>query len=501
MQINLLRTLVHWSLANSEAVATIIKDSYKQSRKDDDINQPLSVQPWGQDTRKRKFYLVEGLVDAPFRIYRESEQKASSYMWINVAGTIEEAQKLARDLRAEKSQGAHRLAARITNAVPMFEEREDKRRRREYRKAQKERFVRPDPGFSLYEGRTRGKRMRYTYDEEDIYGTDDNARPQRRSRTETPTDGPTFTASGRAVRSAFGRSYGDKPRHGGGSSTHASSPIGEEDGSDNRRQSTRAHGRARRTAPKHRLPHPNGRSHVDDFDDGSDAESTGEDWAGDDQDFEGRFDEDEGNDDADESSIASSDDELGLPQEPRSLVVRLRCGPRIAQVLNDPDRDLVVTREVPGSEALPASAPSSSQPLLDSETVANGTNVRQSMGPSTSDEQLQRDVQRSTAPIDTVSHTLPAHSRPTYSSHTTGYASDHKSSGFSNNIDVNHLTDGQADLQTGEPPRQTSHPSGPSSFVAALNSTQGPAPSKNSEFTLAKAPMHYQASQTSERPP
>ncbi len=55
-----------------------------------------------------------------------------------------------------------------------------KRRKREYRQAQKARWTRPEPGFSLYEGRTRGKRARYTFsdNEEDFYS---DARELRRS--------------------------------------------------------------------------------------------------------------------------------------------------------------------------------------------------------------------------------------------------------------------------------------------------------------------------------
>lgn len=326
-KLDLLRTLVHWCLTTSEAISAIIKESYKQSRKDDDLNQPLSVQPWGTDTRKRKFFLIDGQVDTPFRIYRESERKASQYAWFSVAGTTEEVQRLARDFRAEEGQAAHRLAARITNAVPMLEEREEKRKRREYRRAQKERFTRPEPGFSLYEGRTRGKRMRYTYDEDDLYGTDENRRSSRQSRTATPADGPTFTASGRQVRSAFGKSYGERN---GRSSTRASSVVADENDSDEAGALPPVDGRSRRSNP--RLPSGLGRSShiagynaVDELDDESDAPSTGDEWDGDDQDFEGRFDEDDDDAEADASSIASSNDSFGA--EPKSLIVRLKCAP------------------------------------------------------------------------------------------------------------------------------------------------------------------------------
>ena len=293
-------------------------------------------------------------MDAPFRIYRESERKASKYSWVSVAGTIDEMQKLARDLRAEKSQAAHRLAARITNATPLFEEKEDKRRRREYRKAQKERFTRPEPGFSLYEGRTRGKRMRYTYDEEDIYGTDENPRSSKNSRTATPVEGPTFTASGRPVRSAFGRSYGDRLAmdNDGDSKSRESSPFDRADGVEELTprgdgQQRRRPGRAQVEAHLHSSLA--NRGHVDEFDDESDAESTGEEWAGDDQDFEGRFDDEEDEDDADESSVATSDDDLGLELPAKSLVVHLKCGSRLSQAMD-------AAKVQKSSQAMPLSA-------------------------------------------------------------------------------------------------------------------------------------------------
>lgn len=71
----------------------------------------------------------------------------------------------------------------------------------------KEQFRRPEPGFSLYEGRTRGKRMKYTYsdDEADLFSDSTGAgvrRSTRNTRNQTPAEpaGPVTTASGRQVR-------------------------------------------------------------------------------------------------------------------------------------------------------------------------------------------------------------------------------------------------------------------------------------------------------------
>ena len=364
----------------------------------------MSVQSWGIDTQKRRFFLIDGQVDSPFRIYRESARKASAYSWISVAGTIEEAQKVARDLRVERGQAAHRLAARITNAVPMFEEREEKRKRREYRRAQKERFSRPEPGFSLYEGRTRGKRMKYTYDDdEDIYGTDENRRSSRQSRTATPGDGPKFTASGRQVRSAFGRSYGDRPAVDGTNSTPGSSDPVDEEISDQSQALPRADGRARRLGRQTahglrgsaRIP---GYNSVDELADESDAASTGEEWGGEDQDFEGKFDDAEDEDDADDSSMAGSDDSFGA--EPKSLIVRLKCRSKADKPANAGVLVPLPEREIPDSkkERLRVASPgtqmlSTNVSLIGDEMKTNGLEsvppMQMTMSPSVPPEASQ----------------------------------------------------------------------------------------------------------------
>jgi len=69
---------------------------------------------------------------------------------------------------------------------------------------QKERFKRPEPGFSLYEGRTRGKRVKYTYSDDEDFLTDSTGtrRSTRNTRNHTPSEpaGPIITASGRQSR-------------------------------------------------------------------------------------------------------------------------------------------------------------------------------------------------------------------------------------------------------------------------------------------------------------
>jgi hypothetical protein len=195
---------VQWTLSSSDAVRTLIGQQYK-NRHDDDLNIPLSVQPWGGDGDKRRYFLIEGNDDTSFRVYRESNPAGIQRTWWSVAGSIDDLRALTEKLETQdRGPKAKLFAKRIVNSIPRFEATEEKRRRREYRQMRKEQFRRPEPGFSLYEGRTRGKRMKYTYsdDEADFYSDSTNRRSTRNTRHHTPTEpsGPVTTASGRQVR-------------------------------------------------------------------------------------------------------------------------------------------------------------------------------------------------------------------------------------------------------------------------------------------------------------
>lgn len=124
-QLTLLRTLVMWSLASSEIVRAIVTNSYKQSRHEDDLNQPLSVQQWGSDGDKRRYFLIEGLDDTHFRVYRESNPAALKRTWINVAGTIDELRDLAYKLLDDGGQKARVLSGKMLQAIPRFEATEE----------------------------------------------------------------------------------------------------------------------------------------------------------------------------------------------------------------------------------------------------------------------------------------------------------------------------------------------------------------------------------------
>lgn len=211
-----------------------------------------------------------------------------------------------------------------------------KRKRRDYRLARKAQFTRPDPGFSLYEGRTRGKRMKYIYSDEEDGGSDalSMRRSNRQSGVSTPAEpsGPTFTASGRQVRSRHGGAYGESMVAGQGDASKKSTLGGMDgaEGGDDEEQ-FRSHQRSGRTARQmdaksrvHTRKHIEGYNSLDSMEDESDATSSGGDWdGGDDEEVDDRAGEEEDDDDLE----MSDDDGKAIDEEeepPSSLVVSLR---------------------------------------------------------------------------------------------------------------------------------------------------------------------------------
>ncbi|MCJ1381023.1 hypothetical protein MMC17_004132 [Xylographa soralifera] len=333
-RLTLLKTLILWSLNSSDAIQSILKESYKQQRHDDDLNQPLSVQAWGRDGDKRRYWLVEGQDDTHFRLYRESNPALKHNTWRSVAGSIDELKIVAEKLGEEGTQAARRLQDRITLAIPRFEASEEKRKRRDYRNARKAQFTRPDPGFSLYEGRTRGKRMKYTYSDEEEGGSDalSSRRSNRQSGISTPVEpaGPTFTASGRQVKSRVGGTYGETMLSGNHNLDHTTSVEGgngvqEADEEPITRARTRGVVQQQQPSSQNRK-HIDGYNALDEMEDESDATSSGGEWdGGDDDEVEENIADDEEDEDVDMSDSGPSGDELGGGStDKHSLVVSLR---------------------------------------------------------------------------------------------------------------------------------------------------------------------------------
>ncbi|KAK5077249.1 hypothetical protein LTR64_005272 [Lithohypha guttulata] len=372
----LLRSLILWSLHGSEAISTASKQAYKQTRREDDKNQPKSVQPWFSDSWRRKYYLIEGQEDSHFRIYRENDGKtAKTNVWFSVAGTIDEAKSLADKLEIEMpgTQGVL-VANKIRTAVPRWEAGEEKRRKKDYRLARKAAFVRPEVGFSLYEGRTRGKRVRYDYDNLGDDGEElDSSRGASGRSTPLEEGRPMVTSSGRQVKSRLGGMYGETMLTDQRKEAEKDRAFNSEDTDE----MVTSRGRPVRTSiPTKRAAAARGR-----YADGLESESES------DQDGEPSADEWEGNDDEepdDESEpdgeeSRDSDDELMSNMDDdntqESLVVQLRYRKKSLQNGNSHGTNGTASRGTPLREVQNAADTNGTQadtPHPAAETTLNG---------------------------------------------------------------------------------------------------------------------------------
>lgn len=201
-----------------------------------------------------------------------------------------------------------------------------KRKRREYRQARKEQFKRPEPNFSMYEGRTRGKRMKYTYsdDEDEVFSdTTGSRRSTRNTGSHTPAEpaGPTVTLSGRQVRSRVGGLYGESVIGG----THAVADSrgdveldeeSEDVTSKPRRAGTSSRGRDWASKGKH----IEGYNSVDEMDDDEEDDASEQDYGDDEEDDDQvslASDIEEPEEETDE--IEQMDDD----EEKKSLIIKL----------------------------------------------------------------------------------------------------------------------------------------------------------------------------------
>ncbi|EPS37615.1 hypothetical protein H072_8675 [Dactylellina haptotyla CBS 200.50] len=223
----MLQTLILWVLRHSRVVGDIVKEIYKPGRKTDDSNIPLAVHCWGMDREKKKYYLIEGKDDTYFRVYQEYISPGyRTSTWVSVAGTIDELRDFAHRLGQEGSRNAKELQGKVLAAIPRFEEGEQKRKRREYRTARRAAFM--NPGVSMYEGRTRGNKAKYTFDSDEEGGYT-SGRATRNSRRVSPVEGPYVTGSGRVTRRTNQYAFGTE-------SNEASTPYaGSESGGSTRR--------------------------------------------------------------------------------------------------------------------------------------------------------------------------------------------------------------------------------------------------------------------------
>lgn len=171
----------------------------------------------------------------------------------------------------------------------------------------------------MYEGRTRGKKLKYTYSEDEGIFSDDEPSARRSTRNAAPTEAsmesrrPRFTASGRQIRSRAGGLYGEALL------------TGQRDGVDDEEFYEDEEEEVSRPQRARTSTHPNGYSgyDADDLEDASEVHSSanesGNEWRGAEDDLENDFEGD------DEEEEASADESTGN-EEPESLVVQLRYG-------------------------------------------------------------------------------------------------------------------------------------------------------------------------------
>ncbi|KAK9325056.1 hypothetical protein V1517DRAFT_254718 [Lipomyces orientalis] len=215
-RLEFLLALVHWSLISSDAVRKILSKGYSGNRSEDDRNCDLAVPPIGMDSERRRYYLVEGLNDTRFRLFRETNPRKRYVNWTPVASTHDELHEFIEDLkRSDTSRHAKALIENLKAQLPRLEAGEQKRKRQIYRIQRKQiqdetTAVAAEYG-GMYRGRTRGKRVNYNaaegdqeldeYLEDDGQGRRQGRSSTRRSSPGTDSSAVVYTtASGRASR-------------------------------------------------------------------------------------------------------------------------------------------------------------------------------------------------------------------------------------------------------------------------------------------------------------
>lgn len=223
----------------------------------------------------------------------------------------------------------------------------------------------------MYEGRTRGKRMRYTYDDAEDEDEDDNEnfsdatsarRSARQSGRSTPADiGPQYTASGRQVKPRQGGEYGASLLSRSAETPDELGPDYSEgkDASDSEqpvRGGARA-GRATRGAVNGGSKLKKRKRINDDdedegsLDDTSDDAPSGEEW-----DSQANDDGDEAMPDADDEDSELLDDEYG---EPKRLVVTLKTNSKAHENGSSPIVEVKSAEASAAAGALKVESPTS----------------------------------------------------------------------------------------------------------------------------------------------
>ncbi|CCJ30881.1 unnamed protein product, partial [Pneumocystis jirovecii] len=206
-KLKLLCCLVDWCLMSSEAVRSFIDENYKDRASNDKRN-ALLVHPLGKDAKNRKLWLIEGN-DTPFRVYRESKSRSGSIKWKSIAGTVDELRQYALSLSNNSSLNVIALVPKILNQIcPRIEKAQI---RRDKLDANRARLAALNIEPALLGMRTRGKRIKYTFsdDENDDDSNDDLHISILKRRTPLYLDKSVqYTARGRMIKRPRRGDYG-----------------------------------------------------------------------------------------------------------------------------------------------------------------------------------------------------------------------------------------------------------------------------------------------------
>ena len=185
----------------------------------------------------------------------------------------------------------------------------------------------------MYEGRTRGKKLKYTFssdEEEDGEPPQKKSRSSRLSGVSTPSvgsEGPVFTASGRQVRARMGGIYGELMHSGQTRATPATS-VAECSASET--QQPPSPGMSRRSGLRRAVAkRPSISTHTAEAEETDDeAAASSESDAYLDEDGDGQADESAG------EELSEDDEDLVRPRP--SLIVKLKCRKLLSAAIQAP---------------------------------------------------------------------------------------------------------------------------------------------------------------------
>ena len=250
-------------------------------------------------------------------------------------------------------------------------------------------FSQQPMGMSLYEGRTRGKRIRYTFsdndDEKDSEVDEARSRQSARSARPTPApDQPRFTASGRQIRKPQTGAYGETKINGSNGTDQSNAPS--ENGSAQPYNAEDYDGAAKQPGAEGGFDEwkANGAGDDDDDDDGGGGGGGGKEGGDvnfDDDEVEGGGeDDDDDEEEADDADDESEWDDTAFLQqggEKKSLRIILKVNK------NQPSRAPGVAKDVATNGQAngdgPQPKPLSDKPNGSSDVVMKDSNERETL--------------------------------------------------------------------------------------------------------------------------